>query len=514
MKDRIAILRNVALVSIASYLEAALGLVVGVVIARSLGPADFGHYAFAVWVCGWLILAGNNALTTSSIKFIAEARGAGQQAVAAALAQRLRRLQWASLAVVLSAFLAAVAINPPQEWNDELWLVIPLAIVAVLARANFWLLGAIGKGYERFEPENIALAATALVNLALVVSLTLRGGSVVGYLALYAVSGLVANGIVRLGLRRYQIKPAAGAIPPAVAVRFRRHLMLTAILMLLGLMTNRTVEMLLLRAYAESAVVGFFAIAGTLTKGAVDLLAGGMAAVLLPAMARAYGRGSQSSLAHMLSESTRFYWFVGLAIAGGGVVVAEGAIHLLYGARFEPAIGAVMWSLVIAGIVVVNGAAAAVLTAGDRQADRIGITVVALLINVAAGFALIPRFGLNGAIASLALTQFVELVFAWWFAQKRTQVRLPWRPMLRTAIAAACATAAGAAVSELVHLKLAFVAGGMVFLAVYLPMTIWLRAWRATDFDLFANVLRRLGRPGSALADGTLQLKARYALPE
>ena len=66
MKEKIALLRNVALVAMASYVESAVGLLAGVLIARTLGPTDYGHYAFGIWLCGALIMAGNNALPTSS----------------------------------------------------------------------------------------------------------------------------------------------------------------------------------------------------------------------------------------------------------------------------------------------------------------------------------------------------------------------------------------------------------------------------------------------------------------
>ena len=74
MSQRIAVLRSVTIVSLSSYVEFALGLVVSIWIARALGPDDFGRYAFIVWLCSWLITCSNNALTTSSTKFIAEVR--------------------------------------------------------------------------------------------------------------------------------------------------------------------------------------------------------------------------------------------------------------------------------------------------------------------------------------------------------------------------------------------------------------------------------------------------------
>ena len=74
MQERLSIIRNAAISSVGTYAEYALGLVTSIWIARALGPTDFGYYSFTVWLCGWMLVASNHALTMSSIKFLAEAR--------------------------------------------------------------------------------------------------------------------------------------------------------------------------------------------------------------------------------------------------------------------------------------------------------------------------------------------------------------------------------------------------------------------------------------------------------
>ena len=64
MNQRLAVLRSVAIVSVSAYIEYGLGLLISVWVARALGPADFGRYAFTVWLCRWLIICSNHALTT------------------------------------------------------------------------------------------------------------------------------------------------------------------------------------------------------------------------------------------------------------------------------------------------------------------------------------------------------------------------------------------------------------------------------------------------------------------
>lgn len=511
MKHRIALLRNVALVAAAGYVEAAVGLIVGVMIARTLGPADFGHYAFSIWLCGMLIMAGNNALPSSSIKFLAEARGAGRPDVAAALVHRFARWQFASSGAVIVVFVAVIWAKPLLDWHDSLPLMLGIAVVAVWARAGFWMRGALGKGFELFAPENLTLMGIAMLNLTLISLLAWRGGSITEFFAVYAVLGLAGNVLVRLMLHRAGVRAAPGPLPDELSLRLRRHLLLTGVLMLLTVATNRAVEMTLLKIHVDAQTVGYFAIAATLTKGAVDLLAGGMSAVLLPAMSRRHGSGGADSLSSMFVESTRLYWFLGLAIAGLGLTVSEGLVHLLYGARYDGAITPLTWHLFISGLVVVNGAAAAVLTASDRQLDRIRVIACTFILNLALGLLLIPRYGLLGAMASYGLTQLFETSFVWWYAGRRTKARLPLLAMLRLALAAVIATGSSYATTRLLNVELGFLGGAAVFILLYVGMSVIFRTWREADFEVMANVTARLGRAGPSLAQRLMTLR-RFAL--
>lgn len=498
MKEKITLLRNVAWVAMAGYIEAAVGLLSGVLIARTLGPTDYGHYVFGIWLCGVLIMAGNNGLSSSSIKFIAEARGAQREDIAAALVSRFTRMQMVSSGLVLTIFALGMSISPISDWQGALPLMLGIALIAAWSRSSFWMWGAIGKGHELFAPENLSLALNAMLNMVSVIALAWAGASVAQFFGLYAVLGVVSNLLLRFMLKRKGIRAVPGPIPDELEKRLRRHLILTGIMMLLVVGTNRGVEMTLLKIYETPEAVGYFAIAGALTKGAVELLAGGMAAVLLPAMSRRFGEGGRTALGGMLIESTRVYWFVGMAIAGFGLVISEGLVHLLYGARYEGAIPALTWNLVIAGLMIVNGAAAAVLTASDRQADRIRIVIAVLVINVIAGLLLIPRYGLPGAIASFAIAQVSDTCLGWFYAFRRVEVRLPFGPMSRQALAACIATGLGYAIAQLLHLKLAFVGGAAVFLVTYLPLCVVFKTLRGSEFDVVAHLIGRLGRPGRA----------------
>jgi O-antigen/teichoic acid export membrane protein/peptidoglycan/xylan/chitin deacetylase (PgdA/CDA1 family) len=510
-KDRLSLLRNIAMLSVASYVELAFGLILGVVIARSLGSLEFGHYAFSVWVCGTLITLSNNALTMSSIKFVAEARGASQVDVAAAVHARLHRWHQIGSIVVLSVFAVAAWLFPPDEWKNSLMLMVPLLVIGAWARSGYSMMASIGKGHERFEVESGALVLSAFANLILVSVLALRGGSMVEFFGVYAFCGVLQNITARLLLRRLGIRPRFEPLEPVLMARVKRHLLQSGALVVVGLLGDRTLEVLLLKTYSGAEAVGFFAIAGALTKGATYLLAGALSSVLLPTMSRAFGLGGVGSVVRMLYESLRFYWFIGVAVAGFGVTVAPGAVRLLYGAQFEGAIPAVMVNLMVSGFVLITAAFNAFQTSSDGQGDRIKISGMSLVVNLVAAVALVPKFGLTGALLSFAITKFAAVCFSWWFAKRTVGMTMPLTPMIRILLAALLAGALAEAVDEYVPGRFTFLGAGVVFIAVYFSASVVLRAWTRPDFDMVVQVLGHLGRPGRWLAPHFDAMGARFA---
>ena len=500
MRERIALLRNVAMMSVATYVELAFGLILGVVIARSLGSTAFGQYAFSIWSCGLLVTMSNNALTTSSIKFVAEARGADQPTTAAALHGQLRRWQSISSAIVLAAFVLFVVTYPPAEWKGSELLTVSLLVVGAWSRAGYMMMASIGNGNERFEIESASLVLSAFANVVLVVLVALAGGGMIDFLAVYATCGLVQNLSGRIALRRLGIVAKREPLAPELSARLRRHLLQTGGLVIISMLGDRTIEVLLLKSFSTSDALGYFAIAGALTKGATYLLAGALSSVLLPSMAKAFGQGGTGSLVRILQESIRFYWFIGVAIAGLGLVFAPGAVRLLYGVQYEAAIPAVTVNLMVSGFALIAAAFNSFQTSSDHQGDRIRIVVITLAVNAVVAFALVPFYGLNGALGSLAITRVASVSLSWWFARRVERVAMPLAAITRILVAAVFAAALSASFDLLVPQRYGFLGAGAIFLVVYVATSVVLRAWSREDYELIAEVVGKFGKVGGFIS--------------
>ncbi|WP_448097362.1 oligosaccharide flippase family protein [Luteibacter yeojuensis] len=499
MNRRVAVLRSIGIVTVSTYIEYALGLLMSVWIARSLGPSDFGRYAFTVWLCGWLIVCSNHALTTSSTKFIAEADGMGDPSLASHLAARFSRIQTYSSLAVIALFILVGWLFRPSEWDNSLLPIMALVVVAVVAKANYAMLVAIGKGQERFEPEAVATVAAGIVGMLLVLGAMILHADLVSFVALFAVACLLLNLINRIAYRRCCRSFEAGPVPAEVNTRVNRHLRLTAALVLMGSFRVGTIEVFLLNMFAGSVAVGYFAIAGTLTRGAVQLFSVGLTSTLLPYMAKTYGESGTARAARFLSEATRFYWAVGIAIAGLGLVTTPEIVRLMYGNRYVDAIPAIEATLVLGGLLLIGNGIAAFQTVVDRQDDRIRIAVVALVANAVLGAALIPPLGLAGAVVTYAATRVVEMALAIHYLRKATSGALPVAAMSRLFTVGLVATLAAWGATAATPSRLGFLVGAAVFMALYLPGSMLVRYWTGDDIHLMTGISRRLGPPGRLL---------------
>ena len=500
MSQRLAVLRSVTIVSVSTYIEYVLGLVASIWIARALGPADFGRYAFTVWLCGWLIICSNHALTTSSTKFIAEALGSGSTDVAAHIAHRLSWLQHVSSFVVVGLFIAATCIVRPTEWGPYLVPATAAIAVSVIAKASYAMLVAIEKGQERFEPEAIATVLAGILGLVLIIAAASVRAELLAFIAIFTVSCLTLNLVNRFAFRRYGRAFFAGPIPRDLLARLNRHLRLTAVLVLLGSFRSRTIETVLLNAFATTTAVGYFSIAATLTNGAVQLFSVGLTTTLLPYMAKLFGQHGHEHAARALTEATRFYWAVGIAIAGLGLVTTPGIVTLMYGSRYVEAIPAIESTIVLSGLLLLGAGISAYQTVVDRQDDRIRITVIALCVNAVLGILLIPPLGLTGAVMTYVGTRTAEFGLAVVYLRRATTTRFPAAAMLRLFGVGCVATAIAWLVTSGLHdHRYAFVAGALVFVVLYVPMSVFTRYWTDDDFRLMRSITGRLGAPGRFL---------------
>ena len=166
-----AAIRAAVMIMGSTYVTYAVGLLVSIVIARHLGPDDFGRYAYVVWLAGILLAIANNGLTSTSIRFVSESLGRKSPDAARRVHGWLLRRQVACMVLVALGFIVAARWLAPDGWEGPLAWFVLVALAAGLSKAVYIFDASIAKGYGRFDVEARATVAMSFLNLVLVLVL-------------------------------------------------------------------------------------------------------------------------------------------------------------------------------------------------------------------------------------------------------------------------------------------------------------------------------------------------------
>jgi O-antigen/teichoic acid export membrane protein len=488
---RVATLKAAFLVTGSTYASYAFGLITSALIARGLGPDDFGSYAYVIWLTGLLIMLGNNGLAISGIRFVSESLGRQSVETASRVHGWLWRRQKACLLAVLFVFLIVVLWGRPTEWGQHPRLFAIVVILCVAAKAMYLFDASIAKGYGRFNVEAYSSIFLSLINAAAVTVLWWAHAPLIGYLGLFTATSIGYALFAAVMLHRAGVHKSDGPLDPDFLASINRHLFWTVLLALIAALGNRSIETFLLSKLVGTKEVGFFTLANTLTRGGVDVLTAGLTTVLMPIMAHAFGAGGLERVGPIFSDSVRYFLYFGLLLAGVGSLWAGPAVFLMYGHRYDAVVPVFRVMVIVGGLTLSDGSFGALLSTTENQAGRTTVAFLGLVASTIAAFALIPAFGLLGAAASVAVTRFVAFSTMATMAIKTLHVRPPMREVGRLLLCAAVATACALGTFWLAPGLVGNLIAGAVYAIVFSVLTMVSNCWLVQDVRLLQSVANR-----------------------
>ncbi|HET6631268.1 MAG TPA: oligosaccharide flippase family protein [Rhodanobacteraceae bacterium] len=492
MNTRATTFRNTLFASAGIYTEYLLGMVASIIIARHLGPRDFGAYSLIIWMVAIGVAVANSGTASAAIKFIAELRGSGREDMVEPMLAYLRRVQRLFLAVVMAAGVLVLWVA-----GDELlpglnrWAVAGLLALVLALRAPYMFDIGVTKGFERFGSTAAVALIGAPLNLALVLLAWYFGSNVAGYLAVFAISSVVffaaANRQVRNLTRPL---PPSQPLPPELRRRVRRHLRIVAATVTIGFFSASEVEVLFLNLHGHAAAAGEFKVAFQLAKGAALLVPGVFSAVLLPLMAYATSRGGSFGVQRFIA-STTYLVVLAVPLVAFGALFAGSIMGLLYGAEYTRAAPVFALCLLSTCITTVAAGASSMLLSADRQHDILGVTIACGALKVLLDALLIARFGLGGAMAAYTTEAVIGAVAMIALALRGSSERLAWGRLARIVAAGALAAAIASPLRGELPAIGTLLAGGAVVCAAYLLLTFLLGCWSRDDIGYMRVLLRR-----------------------
>lgn len=433
------------------------GFVGNTIAARLLGPDGFGVYGYVVWCVTVASVVAAMGLDVVQQRFIPNLRGEGRDDEVAGL---VGAASWLSVVGALVAGVALVAyIAGPAR--SALEILSPTTQTAVIIVALIWFvcwrmsdLDLFNlKGEQRFGDFARVSAVSAVMKVSTMALGALLFG-VPGALAGY-VAGTIWPAVRSLRLLRNR---------PRIGPELRRELVgFTLVswgIAIVGSLVFGRTPVFFLEHYTGLEAVGLFVAAVTVAEMALQLPPLLLSA-LLPRFSEQRGRGAADDMQRLYQTMTAFIAMVILPLCLCLAAIAPVLVPLVFGEAYADAVFAASVLVGAAAISGLGGTTLHLILSVGKTGILLISNTVGLVGTIGLSFALVPQFGLMGAVWARAIVQVVVILIEMFCATRQIGIVPPFRALGATALAAAAQ--GGVAYGVVASL------GGAISLAVAIP---------------------------------------------
>lgn len=301
-----------------------IGVVLTAVVARTLGPSDYGLWFLIYTIAATTGVVGDWGQGTTVMREIARGRPDRAQFLGSAAVLRTFSTLFAAGIAFAFAFVSG--------YSTFVVMLAGLAVLAGFPMAFVSLMGAALRGIDRTDMEVLAHLLAKLLGAVVVIVALYLGGGLLALVLAPAVAGMI---VLYYTWRMFTGTGLGTARPNVATVRENLVAGAPLVVMAFTISVHGLVEVALLAMLTSPVVVGWLAAARTFV-GLLIAPATILAMASFPEISRA--SHSPTELEKVLSASTRPLLAAGGLVTCGVFALALPAVQLVYGQNhFDPA---------------------------------------------------------------------------------------------------------------------------------------------------------------------------------
>jgi O-antigen/teichoic acid export membrane protein len=468
------IFKNTAVLASADIFTRLIRFALAIAIARTLGPAGYGIYAFAFSFAEVYGVISDFGMSNLIIRDASREKKY--------LARYVGNILFVETAISVVAygflFLLVGLMNLPQEKA----VIVYVAVLAYMLTALAQIVRATFKAHEKMEYDATLNVIQQSVTVSLGISVLYFGYGLFA-LALAFVAGSLINLTASLVIasKRF-VRPKF-----RLQRRFLTYLFKEAPsfgLIVFFTLIYYKISTLLLSFIQGDAATGWFNAAYTMAVSLTFVPAAFMGA-LFPVMSKLHV--SSKDLAKVVyNESFRYMVVLGLPLAFGTTVLGDKVIDIVYGSQFSNSIGVlqiVIWSV---SLLFLNYVLTTTLTSINLQRVVMYATGLGVAVNIVLNLLIIPTFSYIGASYVMVATELTTFSICFYYASKNLcliQVqRVVLKPLIGSFVMAVV-------VYYLRPINIFIIFGVAVW--VYVATLVALRTFTKQDIDVIKSIVGR-----------------------
>lgn len=184
----------------------------------------------------------------------------------------------------------------------------------------------------------------------------------------------------------------------------------------------------------NDSLVAFYDAASMVVVAAMALLVRPFNLYLFPAYIKCYEEGGLDPTVNLVNRAQRIFLISGLCVSTFIIVFRKPLMNLLFPENYSIASSIfvfVAYSNLLNGVFLATVAGLYI----SKKTMMVGVVaVMAVLLNVAANWLLIPVYGINGAAIGTVIASLAQLIFGYYCSKKILPVKLPIKLMVGGAL--------------------------------------------------------------------------------
>ena len=399
-----------------------IGLLSSIVLARAMGPENYGLYSFAIETMMFLIVPISSGLSTLLTREVAKYRYQSEYSyLKGIIAWSGKFAFFASLLLILIVAIGVfVFIDDPVKRGIFL-LALPIIFLNSINQVRMGSLRGLKRVILSQLPETLIRPAFTVTMIAILYwgvkyPISAKTGIIVNLFSLSIV--------FILGLWWLWKAVPEEAKNVTSTYDSKKWIKESLPFFLLGgiAIINTKLSVVIVGVFRPVEEVGFYRIAVTAST-IISFLLMAVNMTIAPLISELYYGGKKDQLQRILTKTVRFIFIIGLMISIGYWVLGNFLISLFYGHEYLPA----YLPLVILSfgqlVNVGAGSVGNVLNMTGYQNDTVKGQVIAAISSVALNILLVPKYGLNGAAVATAGSFLIWNMVLLYFVKKRTKLK-------------------------------------------------------------------------------------------
>jgi len=508
MSNTKTIAKNTGWYGVENMVNAGIGLLTSVAIARTLGPSKTGYIVYVSFIASVVSSLGGIGIPATTRKYMAEFIGRGDRATARFIYRRTLLLQTALATLATVGLLCWVLRNAAGNYKLASVLIVlsiwPSMVNAISAQAN-----AAAEDMAANMPASVTSAFTYFVLITATV--VLKWGVVGVGAALLSMRAVDFSVRFFPTIKRVRTWEMTHLFPVQLRKRMMSFAWKSVATMTVALIVWNRSEVLLLGKFCKDIrQIAFYSIAFSMADmlllGAT--IFGSAAGITVYAQ---YGR-DKSKLPDLTATSFRYLALVSIPLHFITVALAAPALLVVYGTRYTGAAIVVTLAPLLCLPKAFLAPAQSLLQSTERQSYVIWATVVAGIIDWGVAWWLIRAHGAVGACIGSGAAQLTAVGIMWAVCIHLYKVKLPWMQTAKIAFISVLA----ALTAHFIALRLAplwaVLCGGSASVIVLFGLFYLMRVLEPEDHTRLGTLVRMLPKPIAGVVDKVLSILAREEL--